>query len=348
MNKTLRKIISIVLSVTILVGVFAVSVSAVDAADDELIYTCLGDSIAAGFGTTGYQSHRIPAPNAYHSLVAEGIGARLINFGSAGFRTNEMRYILDDEYTVRDSAYETGLEALGIKEFQLDEIRDDMKNAIAQSDVITIELGANDCFTGYTATLGEIRRSNYFTEIKELFAESEQVLNFLGKVESLIKAYRYITTYTEYISNTLPVFKENWDAIIKSIREINPDATIIAIGLCNVLGNMRVSEDSTFKFGSLLDVAFDAFSNYIERQSLYKDEYIFCDISDLELGDIPVQAFTGRFAFEDPDFVLTILRKIHPDDAQHALIASRVVELYQQSELGMISASDPWWKRYYR
>ena len=170
--KNIRRILSIILALSVMAGILVVSVSAADASD-ELVYTCLGDSIAAGFGTTGYQSQRIPAPNAYHSLVVESLGARLINFGSAGFRTNEMRYILDPEYNVRDKEYETGLEALGIREFQLDEIRDDMINAIKSSDIITIELGANDCFTGYTATLGEIRRSNYFTNLKEYFASNE-------------------------------------------------------------------------------------------------------------------------------------------------------------------------------
>lgn len=345
--KKMKKIISVFLIISVL---FAVLVQGVCASDnsDELVYTCLGDSIAAGFGTTGYLSQRIPAPNAYHTLVADQLGATLMNFGSAGFRSNEMRYILDDEYDVRDVVYETTLEALGIRDFQLDEIRDDMINAIKASDVITIELGANDCFTGYTFTLGEIRRSNYFTDLKECFASNQMVLDILSKVESAIKAYKYVTTYIEYIVKTLPTFEENWDAIIKNVREYNPDATIIAIGLCNVLGNMRASEDSAFKFGSLLDSAFDAFSNYIERQSPYKDEYIFCDISDLELGDIPVSAFTGRFAFEDPDFVKTILRKIHPNDQQHSLIATRVVELYRQSELGMIDSTTPWWKKYFK
>ena len=348
MRSVFKKSLACLVALTMFVCVFVVSGYAAEQSEDAIIYTCLGDSIAAGFGTTGYQSHRIPAPNAYHSLVAESLGAQLINFGSAGFRTNEMRYILDPDYNERDTAYEIGLESLGIREFQLDEIREDMINAIKSSDLITIELGANDCFTGYTSTLGEIRRSNYFTEQKEQFANNEQILSILSSVESAIKTYRYITTYIQYIIKVLPMFKENWDAVVKNIRIYNPDATIIAIGLCNVLGNMSTKEDSKFKFGSLLDAAFDAFSNYIERKSPYHNEYIFCDISDLELGDIPTSTFTGRFAFQDPDFVVTILRKIHPNDEQHALIATRIVELVQRNGLGMIDASTPWWKTYFK
>ena len=62
------------------------------------VYTCLGDSHAAGYGTTGYVYSRIPAPNAYHSLVANAVGAKLNDYGVGGFRTHEISYMLDDNY----------------------------------------------------------------------------------------------------------------------------------------------------------------------------------------------------------------------------------------------------------
>lgn len=92
MKQTGKKLLSLVLAA---VMVFALGVTAFAATADNVkqygTYVCLGDSIAAGFGDYAPKTHCYErVPEAYHSIVADAVGAELIPIAHVGTRTEEL------------------------------------------------------------------------------------------------------------------------------------------------------------------------------------------------------------------------------------------------------------------
>ena len=96
MKRFLRTVISLAV-VALMVMNLGVFVFAEDT-NSKTVYTCLGDSNAAGYGLDGYIFSRIPVDNAYHSLVANGLNAELRDYAGGGYRSHEIRYLIDPEY----------------------------------------------------------------------------------------------------------------------------------------------------------------------------------------------------------------------------------------------------------
>ena len=113
--KRFQKCICMILAVVMLVGM--TSAMATDPKEYDYdcysgynIYTCLGDSIAAGYTVSGIYMDPIGlgfnrVEGAYHDLVAKGLDAELYQLGTSAFRTVELRYILDGVYTDTDGIW---------------------------------------------------------------------------------------------------------------------------------------------------------------------------------------------------------------------------------------------------
>ena len=114
------KAISVALVVFMLVSVCAPAIMAMPKAEDKPIYVSLGASNVNGYGMRGY----IPGenimeeialnpwlknevnvygctsntPDSYPVLVAEALGAELIQLAMSSMRAEEVRFLLDDSY----------------------------------------------------------------------------------------------------------------------------------------------------------------------------------------------------------------------------------------------------------
>ena len=99
MKQTTKKLFCLVLAA---VMVFTLGVTAFAATADNVkqygTYVCLGDSIAAGFGDYAPKTHCYErVPEAYHSLVADAVGAELIPMAHVGTRTEELLQDMADQ-----------------------------------------------------------------------------------------------------------------------------------------------------------------------------------------------------------------------------------------------------------
>ena len=114
------KAISVALVVFMLVSVCAPAIMAIPKTEDKPIYVSLGASNVNGYGMRGYipgdnimeQIAKDPAlkalanvygcvsetPDSYPVLIAEALGADLIQLAMSSMRAEEVRFLLDDSY----------------------------------------------------------------------------------------------------------------------------------------------------------------------------------------------------------------------------------------------------------
>ena len=145
---SVRRMLSMLLAAILVFSALGVTASAATRENVQHYdtYMCIGDSIAAGFYVDGDSSvgRKLEVmPNAYHSIVAEATGAKLLQFGWSAFRTVELRYMLEG---VRHDLDDTWLDLFGflIRDDQLDQHRTAYLDAIGKADLITVNLGSND------------------------------------------------------------------------------------------------------------------------------------------------------------------------------------------------------------
>ena len=96
--KKMKKVLAVVLSVALLAGMFTCFASAKTHYEYKK-YVLLGDSVASGHDDILYlPTEFIRVEGSYSDLVADALGAELIPMACPGFRTIEMRYMLEDDY----------------------------------------------------------------------------------------------------------------------------------------------------------------------------------------------------------------------------------------------------------
>ena len=105
--KHVRKPIALLLALVLAASLLCLPALAADAVPARYaryrVYTCLGDSNAAGYAAEGYQDQPCTVtPGAYHSMVASDLGAKLNARGWGGFRSHEMRHLLDPDWEITD------------------------------------------------------------------------------------------------------------------------------------------------------------------------------------------------------------------------------------------------------
>ncbi len=319
MKKITRSIISIFL---VLAMVMSLGIGAF-AEKDKLVYTCIGDSNAAGYNTTGFIENRIAAPKAYHSLIANALDAELRPFATGGYRTDEVLYMIDPTFQM-DWAYADINHGKSHKN-ELDEYKAEYIKAIEDADFITIQVGANDILgedLGFAMVAAFYTPIKSFESVKSALADKGNIAAGISKivdsVYTVAKVGVFLKEMTERLNKSYKEFGVNWDKIIENIYRLNPDVKIIAIGNINALNNTSIFEGSKIKSGKLAKPLFEKLNKYMESGSKYADTYDYCYASDIEAGEL---------AFLSDTFEEEYLAKIHPTEAGHAEIARRVVEI---------------------
>lgn len=326
--KRTRRIISIALAL-ILAFTLCVPALAADTGkkyEPYRVYTCLGDSVAAGYGTTGYNVPPLCAqqPNAYHTLLANALGADLRQFGWGGFRSHEIRHMIDPDYSITDWTYADNCAGF-VHEEDLAAMQDAYIKGVEDADILTINIGSNDLFGD---ALGEVFRVLYaepdsnetLDKIKEnlknsgnLGAAFVQLMEFAQSIGKLNEA---LNVAVKAFYRSYETFKVNFDAIVKSVYERNPDVTLVIIGMFNPLKTLSINEGDLVKVGKAADPLMKLMNNYMKNACQYSDSYIYVNVEDVELHDI---------AFKQDDFWEAYLAAVHPTDGGHEFMTQQIL-----------------------
>lgn len=327
-------------------------------------YLCLGDSISAGCAVPfdyvdldeydaslkywddmyhGYDFERVP--RCYHDLVATATGTKLISGGLSANRTVEMRYLLEGVYNDSDDdvlwgtmlfgangTLENMLAILDGGEAKFESIYGvNFEEAVAASDLITINLGSNDVIS-YSATitlLAYASDNQNNSEIQALIDKMEESGDIFGSFTKLLeiantagKLNNVLKTFADCLTRSFATFRTNWKAIIKDVYELNPDTTVVAVGVYNPFNQFIVSEDISLKVGKIMDPIVAEINLYMKSFELYYSNYKHADCSKTEIYDFDMSnVSTGDY-----------ITKVHPTIEGHKYMASQILSVLPERQ----------------
>lgn len=371
----MKKTLSIVLCVVML---FALTVPAFAASGknyyDYENYMCVGDSIAAGCGlardgkptnfdqnaedyTKVYSNDYIylgydfaAAPNAYHSLVANELGANLLQCARSGLRAVELRYMLDGTYNDYDKDCIWGntyfdTDGNGFTTADLDALDAYVKysDKIKQADLISINVGSNDVFSfALNVVLRELTKDTsdpVLNAIKEYLEKTGNIGAAFGKLidayQSMGKIADLATALTTTMNKAYMQFTVNYAAVIERIYEINPDITIVGVGVYNPFDGFRLSADSNLDLSGIASPVVAAINAHIASYKLKYSNFCYADV---------VGTQTYPMSYGDHYFWEYFSLKVHPDIEGYQFMTKQILDALPEAPLpapAVTSATDP-------
>ena len=371
MKKTLSIVLCVVMLFALTVPAFAASGKNYY---DYENYMCVGDSIAAGCGlardgkptnfdqnaedyTKVYSNEYIylgydfaAAPNAYHSLVAKELGANLLQCARSGLRAVELRYMLDGTYNDYDKDRIWGntyfdTDGNGFTTADLDALNAYVKypDKIKQADLISINVGSNDVFSfALNVVLRELTKDTSdptLNAIKEYLEKTGNIGVAFGKLidayQSMGKIADLATALTTTMNKAYMQFTVNYAAVIERIYEINPDITIVGVGVYNPFDGFRLSADSNLDLSGIASPVVAAINAHIASYKLKYSNFCYADV---------VGTQTYPMSYDDHYFWEYFSLKVHPDIEGYQFMAKQILDALPEAPLpapAVTSATDP-------
>lgn len=237
MKRFIKKTVAVLMTVALLAGMLVMGVSAEKTYYTYEKYVLLGDSVASGHDDILYApTEFIRVEGSYADLVADALGAELIPMACPGFRTIEMRYMLEDDYDYDDAFMFHDTQDPEVMKARIPEYRQN----IAEADLITLGVGGNDFGTMLTWLVADIMEENgvdpeVVKEIREIGNEVGAVTETVDKLVELANTAKALPALLEAVpaalANGLVTFFTNWNIMIEDIYALNPDVTLLVIGM---------------------------------------------------------------------------------------------------------------------
>ena len=363
MQKTLKKIISIVLALTMLFALTATAASAIGTKKQYTEYTVIGDSIATGLCLIGDDGlpHRGASngkvtKGAYPLRICEayGIDTAQAKFGETtkenekfhvyareGLSSIEARMLLDPTYVpAEEDSWITDMGKYlyfeGEEGFQAlqSTIVDDIKN----SDLITVEIGNNDLFMyassrvqfelyGFrNSTMGAKQREALVKmdeQVKAMFAEGASQVEIwntiyntmlsINKVEILLEAFA-----TALIRGYMNM-ATNWPVVMKKIHQINPNATVVALGMFNAGNGLKIMEQLPFDLSPAVFPVVELMNSVMMKyQAIYGYKFV-------STMGTPLRAWTPLLQWTQETYMVELLYGAHPPLEGHEYITKKIL-----------------------
>ena len=371
----MKKILSIVLCVVML---FALTVPAFAASGknyyDYENYMCVGDSIAAGCGlardgkptnfdqtvddyTKVYSNNYIylgydfnAAPAAYHSLVANELGANLLQCARSALRAVEFRYFLDGTYNDYDESciwgniyYDSDGNGFALPDLDAVNAYVNYPEKIKQADLLSINVGSNDVFSfTLNVVLRELTKDTSdptLSAIKDFLDKTGNVGAAFGKLidayQSMGKTADLVRALTETMNKAYNQFTVNYEAIMKEVYKLNPDITVVGVGVYNPFTYFRLSEDNQLDLSGIAAPIVTAINAHIASYKLKYDNFYYADVVGTE---------TYPMNYDDRYFWEYFTLKVHPTIEGHQFMAQQILDALPEAPLpapAVTSATDP-------
>ncbi len=313
-----RRVLAYVLVFSMVLGMNTTTFAAVGDmfVENTINYVSLGASNVNGYGLDGYLppgttaedkntanvfGYRQCPSGSYVDLVRQELEARdytvnVSQLAISSMRVEELRVLLDESYNgdaytawrftgpgkwFENAAVTGGLEAL----------RADYAASISSADLITIDIGINN-FGVYLSNQLASGGAKYDDDLSLVDPALSQTYNDAKEyVYALIAKYagEYATAVSELefvvdaMAYAFAGFCVNFDIVMEKIYALNPDATVVAVSVQNLMEGLEATIpgiDGTIPFGELFGALVDAANLYMAAGSPYSNNYLFADVSD--------------------------------------------------------------------
>ena len=310
MKKLFRKSLSIFMAVLMLAGMLTMGASAEKSYYDYDKYVLLGDSVASGHDDILYlPTEFIRVEGSYSDLVADALGAELIPMACPGFRTIEMRYMLEDDYDYDDAFMFHDTADPEVMKARIPMYRQN----IAEADLITLGVGGNDFGTMITWLVADIMEeqgmdARLVEALRKIGNEAGSLGETIDKVVELANTMKALPALLDAVptalANGLVNFFTNWNIMIEDIYALNPDVTLLVIGMFD---NAIKSEEDL-----VVDETAEAKLNIGQMI--------------VDMANIPMKEGAKKYGYTFVDTTGTICVTYHPTAEGHQHIADRILE----------------------
>lgn len=343
MTKKFKHILTLCLAASLILSMLCISGYAANDALPSVkhydSYVMLGDSIPAGYGLDTYPGENgsvldgTRVSGSYPDLVAGAVTAdTYYPLARCGLRSVELRRVLDASYEgdVYSDYMLQGLSGLTSEELLAQ--RPQFEEAIRSADLITLNIGSNDTLTYALIRIGvymeQLSGSSVIGPISEQLKNLGSLGNLAGTLlstaESLGVAPLVLAEMARALQDGQNMFKENWDAIVARIRALNPDATIVAVGMYNPFRDLKLTDSSLISIGKMADSTVLQMNRYIRYESDCSAEYLIAEVPDTEVYDFP--------AITDDTFWANFTKNVHPTDNGHFYMAQQILKLLPERD----------------
>ena len=235
---------------------------------------------------------------AYPDLIRDYLGTKygednvdLTQLAISSMRVEELRVLLDNSYNGDDY---TGWRFTGsdgwfnsAEEGGIEELRKNYQNSIKNADLVTVDIGWNN-FGVYICNQlvdymknGQLRWStdlkNIFTTEEELAAAEEAKVLIGNYVSENISDEDTAKAITDVFAYSYLGYTYNFDVCMDIIRELNPDATVVVIGIQNLLygADVTLGTEEVVELGDIFGNFVNMANYYISACSPYESEYLY-------------------------------------------------------------------------
>lgn len=300
-------------------------------------YVLLGDSVASGYrdvtcdGDDAYnksyqETTYCRVPGSYADVLTKAIieDNTMTAFAAPGFRTIEIRYMLEDDFVEADEYMFHPAQLNTVGDAGSEEFRAAYKKAIAEADLITLGVGGNDwgAYLGWVISdifEKENVADKYMVALQKIIAEdtfdAEKVEDLVDLVHTAGALPELVATLPLALSSGLGNFYKNWDIMIQDIYDLNPDVTLMVIGMSDnsIKGNY---------FG------YNGEEGKPINEEPTEPSAVVTTIVDfiMSVGNGPMIKGEEKFGYTYVDTAGTTYVESHPDAAGHVYIANRIIE----------------------
>lgn len=339
--KKLRSVLAFMLTLAVILSILCVPALAAGVRNPEAYlpyspyaaygypncYCSFGDSIPAGFDKyehsdiVGYQ----PTPEtAYPSIVAKATNTYHCPFSFIGFRSSELLRSLGGDPGEFDFFGQTRFYWMVDENGYCNYWDTIIKDAVAASSLITVNIGNNDILTAplANAAVDVLEAGNKWAENEAAIAaaiESGDLTDSAAKLFSLMNKLGY---YKEYIPAVLAQMnmgldnlKVNFPQIIEKLRSVNQTGQIVVVGMYNPYRSMTLTDKDMIKVGKLGDLLVNTINEFY-KSNAEELGYIYVDVTGTEtFADVNGMALQNGLG-EDA----------HPTEKGHAFMAKRILD----------------------
>jgi len=383
MKRNFKKVLAVVLTLVMLSSTFVVSFAATELNKDAVAmhygqyknYVLLGDSIASGYrdevteNDEAYNElHKDSTYYRYTGSYSDVLANAIIEdksmtaLAAPGFRTIEMRYMLEDDFAATcTDPYLFHTSHLYVYEDEVcpchnvkmlpgsEHFRDEFKTSISEADLITLGIGGNDWGAYLTWVLDDLIEkeapSDKYAEFAGEIAATIANGNLdMTTVEKLLEIAHYIGILPELLLQLpkevdygLTNFYKNWDIMIQDIYALNPDVTLMVVGM----GDNGIKG----KYYDYDGVVGGPVTGGIVGETEGAMKYVIDLI--LGIGNAPMIEGARKFGYTYVDTNGASYVDSHPDKDGHVFIANKIIEALPDPEVkGMFEDLKPGDKYY--
>ncbi|MGN0443683.1 MAG: S-layer homology domain-containing protein [Acutalibacteraceae bacterium] len=356
--KTVKKILAVILTLMMLSGAltcFAVELNT-DAANAHYgqynHYLLLGDSSASGYRdvmsdkdnaynkkynqTTYYR-----VPGSYGDIIANAIveDKSMTAFAGPGFRTTEVRYMLEDEFAANctDPYLFHPSQLYVYKKYGYlpgdERIRQAYKDAVANADLISIGIGGNDWGEYLVWVLSDVLEKEnvadkYIKMVEDLLDDDffdENVVEKVVEIAHIAGALpELLTAVPTALKEGVSTFYNNWDIMIQDFYDLNPDVTLMVVGL----GDQSYKGKNYDYDGVVGEPVETEEKSEIEKAATAKINEII-----LSLANKPMIEGAEKFGYIYVDPSGATYVDCHPDADGHMFIANKIIEALPDKDI---------------